>query len=59
MLILTRKTGQIIRIGDNVTIVICGVKGEQVRVGIEAPRDIAVHREEIYEKVQAEKQGPT
>ena len=55
MLILTRQTGEIIRIGDNITITICGVKGLQVRIGIDAPKEIPVHREEIYKKIQTEK----
>ena len=55
MLILSRKPGEIIRIGDDITITISEVKGNHVRVGIQAPRDIEVHREEIYRKIQAEK----
>ncbi|KPA87792.1 MULTISPECIES: carbon storage regulator CsrA [Pseudomonas] len=53
MLILTRKIGESINIGDNITITILGVSGQQVRVGINAPKDVAVHREEIYQRIQA------
>ncbi|WP_017904068.1 carbon storage regulator CsrA [Pseudomonas asplenii] len=53
MLILTRKCGESINIGDNITITILGVSGQQVRVGINAPKDVAVHREEIYQRIQA------
>jgi carbon storage regulator len=55
MLILTRKVGEALMIGAQVTVTVMGVKGNQVRLGINAPKDVAVHREEIYEKVQAEK----
>jgi carbon storage regulator len=55
MLILTRKVGEALKIGDEVTVTVMGVKGNQVKIGIDAPKDVAVHREEIYEKVQAEK----
>jgi carbon storage regulator len=58
MLILTRRVGENLRIGDNVTVAVLGVKGNQVRVGIEAPRDVPVHREEIYERIKREQQGP-
>lgn len=57
MLILTRRVGEIIRIGDGVEVKVLGVNGSQVRIGVQAPRDIAVHREEIYQKIQGEKRG--
>jgi carbon storage regulator len=56
MLILCRRVGETIMIGDEVTVTVLGVKGNQVRVGINAPKTIAVHREEIFERVQREKQ---
>jgi carbon storage regulator len=52
MLILTRRVGETVRVGDDVTITILGVKGNQVRVGISAPKSVAVHREEIYERIK-------
>jgi len=52
MLILTRRVGETVMIGNDVTFTIMGVKGNQVRVGINAPKDVAVHREEIYERIQ-------
>jgi carbon storage regulator len=55
LLILTRKTGESLMIGSGVTVTVVAVKGNQVRLGISAPKDVAVHREEIYDRVQAEK----
>ncbi len=54
MLILTRRIGEVLRIGDDVSITILGVKGNQVRIGIDAPKDVAVHREEIYQRIKRE-----
>jgi carbon storage regulator len=57
MLILTRRVGETVMIGDDVTITVLGVKGNQVRVGINAPKSVAVHREEIYERIKREQQA--
>jgi carbon storage regulator len=55
MLILTRRVGEMLMIGDDINITVLGVKGNQVRIGVNAPKDVAVHREEIYLRIQNEK----
>jgi carbon storage regulator len=59
MLILSRKAGEKLMIGDNVELTILGIKGNQVRVGVSAPKDVPVHREEVYLRIQSEKQDLT
>ena len=57
MLILTRRVGETLMIGDEVTVTVLGVKGNQVRIGVNAPKDVAVHREEIYDRIKKEQAG--
>ncbi len=59
MLILTRRVGETVMIGDDVAVTILGVKGNQVRVGVNAPKEVSVHREEIYERIKREEQAGT
>jgi carbon storage regulator len=54
MLILTRRVGESLMIGDQVNVTVLGIKGNQVRIGVNAPKDVAVHREEIYQRIQQE-----
>lgn len=56
MLILTRRVGESVMVGDDITITVLDVKGNQVRIGVNAPKDVAVHREEIYERIRQEKE---
>jgi len=57
MLILTRRVGETLMVGDEVTVTVLGVKGNQVRIGVKAPKHVSVHREEIYERIRAEQQA--
>lgn len=59
MLILTRRVGETLMIGDEVTVTVLGVKGNQVRIGVNAPKSVSVHREEIYERIRQEREGQT
>jgi carbon storage regulator len=58
MLILTRRVGESLMIGDEVNVTVLGIKGNQVRIGVNAPKDVSVHREEIYQRIQQEQPGP-
>jgi carbon storage regulator len=57
MLILTRRPGESVKIGDDITVTVLGVRGNQLRLGFTAPQDVAVHREEVYERIQSERQA--
>lgn len=58
MLILTRRIGETLMIGDNISVTVLGVKGNQVRIGVDAPKEVAVHREEIFQKIHADDDQP-
>jgi carbon storage regulator len=57
VLILTRRAGESIKIGDDVTVTVLGIKGGQIRIGINAPDDVTVHRNEVYDRIEARKSG--
>lgn len=59
MLILTRRVGESLMIGDEINVTVLGIRGNQVRIGVNAPKEVAVHREEIYERIKQEKTGAT
>jgi carbon storage regulator len=59
MLILTRNVGEALRVGEKITVTVMGIKGNQVRIGISAPKDVEVHREEIYDRIRHEKAQQT
>jgi len=56
MLILTRRVGETLMIGDNISVTVLGVKGNQVRIGVNAPKDVSIHREEVYQRILDEKE---
>lgn len=58
MLILTRRVGETVMVGDDVTVTVLGVNGNQVRIDVNAPKAVAVHREEIYQRIQQQKESP-
>lgn len=57
MLILTRRVGETVMVGDDISVTVLGVKGNQVRIGVNAPKDVAVHREEIFDRIKQEEEG--
>ena len=59
MLVLTRRVNETLMIGDDVTLTVLGIKGNQVRIGVHAPKEVAVHREEIYDRIKAERHQET
>ncbi len=59
MLILTRRVGESLMVGDEIIVTVLGIKGNQVRLGVNAPKEVAVHREEIYQRIQREKSQST
>ena len=58
MLILTRRVGETLMVGDEVTVTVLGVKGNQVRIGVNAPKNVSVHREEIFDRIKTERESP-